>query len=197
MRDAVDRRRRRETQPWPSRARIGWRWANGSAGCSPGAPAPGGSHTATCCGPGSCCRRRRRSERGDRPPAGDLLRHGAQVAGAVLCRGVGRAGRSAPPRPQTHLSRHGRGRGQGAGLRAAGRTRRAPVSMECRGAGRRGRGPRPGERDLAVHGRPLAGRRRAPPGASVLDLSPGPGLRRPGRSRSGPLRPDLGGPAAR
>ena len=45
--------------------------------------------------------------------------------------------------------------------------------------------------------RPVAGRRRDPPLAvPLLDLSPRSGLRRQGRPGPGPLRPDLGRPAA-
>jgi transposase len=58
-------------------------------------------------------------------------------------------------------------------------------------------GSRSGGGDFAVHGRPLAGRRRDPSlAASIVDLSPRSGLRRQGRPSARPLRPDLGRPTA-
>ena len=93
-------------------------------------------------GPDRAGRRRRRPQRRDRRRPRAARRHRAQVASPVLRRAAGRAGRPAPVRPAAPVHRRPGRRGQGVGLRAAGRPARLPLSRwSLPGPGRRG-GPR-------------------------------------------------------
>ena len=182
----------REERRWRCTARIGWCRPSRTARCSCSGPARSGARTAMCSARGSCWPPRR-AWRTRRSPDG-----WESVSTRCASGGPGSAPRGWPTGPAAGLSGHGRGRGQGAGLRAAGGGRGAAGPVECRGPGRRGRQPRGGEHHLGRDGGPVAGRRRHPSlAAPVVDLSPGSGLRRQGRSRPGPLRPDLARPAAR
>lgn len=88
--------------------------------------------------------------------------------------------------------------GQGAGLPASGRGRRAAVALVVPGAGPRGRRAWHRALPLGVHRAPLARPGRAQAlAAPLVDLHHRPGLPAQGRARAGPVCPRLGRHPAR